>query len=167
MKSNIGVYPGSFDPITNGHIDIIKRATRIFNEVIIAVLKNPSKSFTFSIEDRVDMIKDTFKDFDNIKVESFDGLLIDYLKMKNGRVVIRGLRMISDFESEFQMALINRKMSPEFETVFLMTSEEYSFLSSSIVKEIYFLGGDISKFVPAIVLEKIKNKKAIKKWKLN
>ncbi|MCK4666418.1 pantetheine-phosphate adenylyltransferase [Candidatus Dependentiae bacterium] len=163
MKSNIGIYPGSFDPITDGHIDIINRATKIFNKVIIAVLKNPGKSFTFSVEERVDMIKDTFKDYDNIEVESFDGLLIDYLKRKNGRAVIRGLRMISDFENEFQMALINRKMSSEFETVFLMTSEEYSFLSSSIVKEIYFLGGDISKFVPGIVLEKIKNKKAIKK----
>ncbi len=163
MKSNIGIYPGSFDPITNGHIDIINRATKIFNKILIAVLKNPSKSFTFSVEERVDMIKDTFKDYNNIEVESFDGLLIDYLKSKNGRAVIRGLRMISDFENEFQMALINRKMSPEFETAFLMTSEEFSFLSSSIVKEIYFLGGDISKFVPGIVLEKIKNKKAIKK----
>ncbi len=163
MKSNIGIYPGSFDPITNGHIDIINRATKIFNKVLIAVLKNPSKSFTFSVEERVDMIKDTFKDYNNIEVESFDGLLIDYLKSKNGRAVIRGLRMISDFENEFQMALINRKMSPEFETVFLMTSEEFSFLSSSIVKEIYFLGGDISTFVPGIVLEKIKNKKVIKK----
>ncbi|HDS08983.1 MAG TPA: pantetheine-phosphate adenylyltransferase [Firmicutes bacterium] len=158
MEDNTGIYPGSFDPVTYGHIDIVHRATKIFEKVIIAVLQNPNKKITFSIDDRVEMIKDSVKDHPNIEVESFDGLLIEYLKKRRARAIIRGLRMISDFENEFQMALINRKMSPDFETVFLMTTEEYSFLSSSLIKEIFMLGGDVSQFVPALVLQKLKIK---------
>ncbi len=158
MKDHIGIYPGSFDPVTLGHLDIVDRASKIFDKVIVAVLRNPNKQVTFSIDDRIEMLNDSLKSRRNIEVDSFDGLLIDYLKKRRGRSIIRGLRMISDFENEFQMALINRKMSPDFETVFLMTTEEFSFLSSSLIKEIYMLGGDVSPFVPKLVLKKLKIK---------
>ncbi|MCP2519725.1 pantetheine-phosphate adenylyltransferase [Candidatus Aminicenantes bacterium AC-708-M15] len=154
----IAIYPGSFDPITNGHIDIIERGLKIFDKIIIGVLKNPEKNYFFSIEERVRIIKEIFKDREEIEVEPFQGLLVDFVKRKKAKVVIRGLRAISDFEYEFQMALMNRKLNPEIETLFMMPSIEYSFLSSRLVKEVFKLGGCIKNLVPAVVEKELKRK---------
>lgn len=150
------VYPGSFDPITNGHIDIVRRALKIFDNVYVAVIKNPEKKPFFSCEDRVKMIKEEFKGDKNITVDSFDGLLVDYARKVNADVIVRGLRAVSDFDYEFQMALTNLKMYPEIETIFIMTDYKYSYLSSSLVKQISGLGGDVSGFVPEHVKQKLK-----------
>ncbi|MCM8767794.1 MAG: pantetheine-phosphate adenylyltransferase [Candidatus Omnitrophica bacterium] len=154
----VGVYPGTFDPITYGHIDVIERSLKIVDEVIIAVSGFKKKDFLFSVEERVAMIKEVFKNNENVKVESFDGLLVDYLKKKNLKIVIRGLRAISDFDYEFQMVLINRKLNKEIETIFLMPREEYFYISSSIVKEIAKLNGNISCFVPKNVEQALRKK---------
>lgn len=158
----VAVFPGSFDPITNGHIDIIERAKEIFEEIIVAVLENPQKECLFNIKERVEMIKEIFKNFPNVKVETFDGLLMNYMKRKDAKVVIRGLRAISDFEYEFQMALMNRKLNPEVETLFMMPSVIYSYLSSRLVKEVYSLGGCVKDLVPPVV-EKFLEKKLKKR----
>jgi len=144
----IAVYPGSFDPITNGHIDIIERGMKIFDSIIVAVLENPKKRPLFSTEERVVMIQDLFKDNDNVRVTSFHGLLINFVKRNNADIVIRGLRAISDFEYEFQMALMNRKLTPEIETFFMMPSLKYTFISSNLVKEVSSLGGCLEGLVP-------------------
>lgn len=144
---NIAVYPGSFDPCTNGHLDIIKRASKIFDKVIVAVLSNSEKTSLFSAEERVEFIKKAARDVPNIEIISFSGLLVDFLKSCGAQIVIRGLRAVSDFEYEFQMALTNRKLCTEFETLFIPTSAEYMFLSSSIVKEIASYGGDLTGLV--------------------
>lgn len=143
----IGVYPGTFDPITNGHTDLITRSLRVFDRVIVAVAPNPSKHPLFDLADRVEMVKLATKDFPRIDVEPFSGLLVDYVKKRGACAVIRGLRAVSDFEVEFQMALVNRKLDEAFETVFFMPSEEYSYLTSSIIKEVASLGGSLSDFV--------------------
>lgn len=153
----IGIYPGSFDPITNGHLDIIERASRLCDEVIVAVLQNPSKNPLFTLEERVGLIEDAVKSYGNIKVECFSGLLIDYAKKKDAKMIIKGLRAVSDFEYEFQMALMNRKLASDIETIFLMTSSENSYLSSSLVKEVARFGGCIEGLVP------LSTKKAILK----
>jgi len=145
---NIAVVPGSFDPITSGHLDIIKRATKLYNKVIIGVVVNPYKTPLFSLEQRVNMVKDAVRDYKEIEVFSFDGLLVEFVKMHGARVIIRGLRAITDFEHEFQMAQLNRKLKPDIETVFMMASPEYAYLSSSAVKEIARYKGDISGLVP-------------------
>jgi len=132
----IALYPGSFDPITNGHLDVIKRSLSLFDKIIIAVNENPLKDFLFTAEERVEMIKKVLNDFPEIEVESFRGLLVHYAKKKGARFIIRGLRAVSDFEYEFQMDLMNRKLNPQIETVYLMTDQRYSYLSSSVVKEI-------------------------------
>jgi pantetheine-phosphate adenylyltransferase len=150
----VAVYPGSFDPVTNGHIDIVNRSLKILDKVYVAVIKNPEKKPIFSLEERVQMLKDSFKGNDSVIVESFDGLLVDYAKKKKVDVIIRGLRAVSDFDYEFQMALTNLKMCPDIETVFIMTDYKYSYLSSSLVKQIARLGGDVGSFVP----ENVKNK---------
>ena len=153
------VYPGSFDPITNGHLDIIERAVSIFDKLIIAVLENPRKSSLFSVEERIAMIRDAVSEKKlPVQIDSFSGLLIDYLKKKKARVIIRGLRAVSDFEYEFQLALMNRNLDGNIETVFLMTDEVNSYLSSNIVKEVAALGGDISKFVTPLVKEELYRK---------
>ncbi|MDD5617682.1 MAG: pantetheine-phosphate adenylyltransferase [Candidatus Omnitrophica bacterium] len=152
------IYPGSFDPITYGHIDIIKRALTIFEEVIIAVANNSSKDPLFSAEERVKMIKQATKNFDRVSVESFNGLVVDYAHKKKINVIVRGLRMISDFEYEFQMALTNRKLAPDVETIYLMPSESYSYISSKLLKEASRLGANISNFVPKFIEEKLKKK---------
>lgn len=144
----ICVYPGSFDPVTNGHMDIIQRSSKMFDKVIVAVVKNYSKKPLFSFEEREELIRRSVQDLPNVEVDSFEGLLMDYIHKKNAQVIVKGLRAISDFEYEFQMALMNRKLDPEVETIFLMTSSQYSFLSSSMVKEVASLGGCITGLVP-------------------
>jgi pantetheine-phosphate adenylyltransferase len=158
MSERIAVYPGSYDPLTNGHIDIIQRGLKIFDKIIVAALKNPSKTYLFSLEERMDMLMETFKKNPNIEVDYFEGLLVDYLKKIGVNTVVRGLRAISDFEIEFQMALMNRSIKQEIETIFLVPSICYSFVSSRLVKEIYQLGGGIEKMVPDIVDKKLKEK---------
>jgi len=150
------VYPGSFDPITFGHLDIIRRAHVLFPQLIVAVVNNPRKTALFSVQERIAMITDAVHDMPNIRVESFDGLLVNFLAMHKATIVIRGLRAISDFEYEFQLALTNRKLDSNIETLFLMPSEEYSYLNSSLVKEIARLGGNVSRFVPATVAGALK-----------
>ncbi|MCX5749148.1 MAG: pantetheine-phosphate adenylyltransferase [Candidatus Saganbacteria bacterium] len=152
----IAVYPGSFDPITNGHLDIIERAMKIFDKIFIAVLRNPEKKQHFNLEDRLEMTKEAVKSIAGVEVESFEGLLVDYAVQKKACAIIRGLRAVSDFEYEFQLALTNAHLKPEIETVFLMTGSRYSYLSSSLVLQISSLGGDISDFVPDTVNKKIK-----------
>jgi pantetheine-phosphate adenylyltransferase len=158
MKS--AIYPGSFDPITLGHIDIIERASRVFDTIYIAVIQNKAKSPFFKIEERITLIREIFKDNPKIKVEGFDGLLVDYANAKKVYTIIRGLRALTDFEFEFQMALINRKLGVEtnIDTVFLMTDEKYSYLSSSAVREIAKLKGNIREFVPHNVADAIEKK---------
>ena len=155
----IAVYPGSFDPITNGHIDVIVRALHIFDGLIISVTKNPEKKPTFSIEKRLKMIKESTKHLPNVTVEAFDGLLVDFAKKKQAHAVIRGMRALSDFDYEFQMALTNRKLDPEFETIFLMTDAKYSYLSSSLVNQISSLGGEVTGMVPQVVEKYLKKSK--------
>ncbi len=154
------VYPGTFDPVTYGHLDVIKRAAAIYDKVFIAVAHSGEKSPLFSAEERVTMIKEAASDLANVEVEDIEGLVVDYAASKSARVVIRGLRMISDFEYEFQMALTNRKLNPEIETVFMMPNESYSYLSSKLIKEVASLGADISKFVPGNVEKRLKEKMA-------
>ncbi len=157
-KKKIAVYPGSFDPLTNGHIDIIERALDIFDEVVIAVLHNPSKKALFTMEERVAMIRASFNGEKAVIVDSFGGLLVDYAKMKNAVAIIRGMRAISDFENEFQMALMNRKLNKEVQSVFLMTGFRWIFTSSSIIKQAAQFGGDISDMVPEAVKLKLMEK---------
>jgi len=152
------VYPGSFDPMTNGHVDIIQRGLKVFDEIIVAVLENPKKKPLFSTEERVSMIQETFNDNKNVTVTAFHGLLIDFAKKKNSKILIRGLRAISDFEYEFQMALMNRKLNREIETFFMMPSLTYTFLSSNLVKEVSLLGGCLDGLVPDTVENKLKEK---------
>ena len=161
MPERTAIYPGSFDPITNGHIDIIKRAVTLFDRVIVAVARNIAKTPLFSEQERMQMIVDALKDEAGVVVDSFSGLLVDYARSVQARAIIRGLRAVSDFEFELQMALVNRKMDEQLVTVFLMPHEKYTYLNSSIVKELARFGGDVSHFVPAFVhnqlLAKLRN----------
>ncbi len=158
MNSRKAVYPGSFDPLTNGHIDIIKRAAKLYDEISVAVLINTNKKELFSIEERVKLIENEIKDLPNVRVDSFHGLLVDYCEANEIGVIIRGLRAVSDYEYEMQIAQMNRSLSQAVETVFLMTNTKYSFLSSSIVKEVARFGGNIAEIVPRPVAEKLKEK---------
>lgn len=157
-KMRKAIYPGSFDPITNGHVDIIKRGLKIFDRILVAVLENPKKQPLFSAEERVSMIKEIFADQKNTEAKAFHGLLVEFAKKNDARVVIRGLRAISDFEYEFQMALMNMKLDPEIETFFMMPNLSYSFLSSKMVKEIFMLGGCLKDLVPNQVEKKLREK---------
>ncbi len=152
------LYPGTFDPVTNGHIDLIKRAVKLFGEVIVAVAHNPEKKPLFSVSERVKFLKDALGDVAGVEVVSFDGLVVDFARKNKTRLVIRGLRMLSDFEYEFQMALTNRKLADEVETIFLMPSEEYSYVSSKLLKEAAGLGADLSNFLPLSVEAALKKK---------
>ena len=145
------IYPGSFDPVTNGHLDVVERARKLFDEVIVAVAHNDEKQPLFSLEERLDLLRQTVGKIDNVRISQFEGLLVEFAVEQEASAVIRGLRAVSDFEFEFQMALMNRKLKDRVETIFLMPKEEYTYLSSRLVKEIARLGGDVSKFVPAIV----------------
>lgn len=157
MNKKIAVYAGSFDPIHNGHIDIIKRGLKIFDEIIVAILINEEKKYLFSIEERIKLIKKSINN-KNLKVETFSGLLVDFMKMKNAKVILRGLRAVSDFEYEFQMALMNHHLNPEIETFFMVPKEEYTYLSSKLVKEVVKFGGDVSSLIPEVVHQALKNK---------
>ena len=150
------VYPGSFDTITNGHIDVIKRGARVFEKVVVAVADNPAKQALFTKEERVEMIRDVTKQHRNVEVDAFDGLVVDYVHRKKAGVILRGIRTISDFEYEYQMALTNRTFAGDIETVFVMTHEEYSFVSSRLIKEAVSMGGDVSSFVPKEVEKRLK-----------
>ncbi|HYF83154.1 MAG TPA: pantetheine-phosphate adenylyltransferase [Clostridia bacterium] len=154
----IAICPGSFDPATNGHIDIIQRSAKLFDKVIVAVSNNPNKKPLFSVEERVEIIKKTCSSIENLEIDSFSGLLIEYAKSKNANAIVKGLRAVSDFEYELQMALMNKKLNPEIETVFMMTSSKYSYLSSSLVKEVARLGGCIRGLVPEMIEEEIYKK---------
>jgi len=158
MKGKIAVYPGSFDPITNGHIDVIKRALAFFDKVIVAVSAHSRKNLLFTTEERVNLIRDVYNRNKRVEVDSFNGLLVDYLRDKGIKLIVRGLRAVSDFEYEFQMALANRKLDSSIETVFLMPGEEFFFISSSVVKEIASLKGDVSSMVPEVVYKALKKK---------
>lgn len=154
----IAVYPGSFDPVTNGHIDIIERAAKIFDVVHVSIIKNPEKVPFFELEERIEMLKKGIKHIRKAKVDSFDGLLVDHARSKKAHAIVRGLRAVSDFDYEFQMALTNLRMCPEIETVFIMTDYKYSYLSSSLVKQIASLGGNVAGLVPKSVLGKLKRR---------
>ena len=149
------IYPGSFDPITNGHLDIIERASKIFDKLIVSVVENPSKQPVFTLKERVELIKECVKVYENIEVDSFTGLLTDYVKEKGASTIVKGLRIVADFEYEFQMALLNKSISPEIETIFMMTNSKYSYISSTMIKEIARLGANLDEFVPKIIKEKL------------
>ncbi|GGE16691.1 phosphopantetheine adenylyltransferase [Marinithermofilum abyssi] len=154
----LAVYPGSFDPITNGHLDIIRRGARVVDKLVVAVLHNSQKTPLFTVEERTDLIRRVTVDMDNVEVDSFDGLLVNYIHKRNANVILRGLRAISDFEYELQFASMMKKMDEEVETLFMMTNNRYSFLSSGIVKEVAHHGGDVSDLVPPLVDEALKEK---------
>jgi pantetheine-phosphate adenylyltransferase len=153
------IYPGSFDPLTNGHIDIIERSTRLFDEVIVAILTNAAKAPLFSVEERLDLMKTILQPrFKNVRLDVFHGLLVDYARRSNAKVIVRGIRAVTDYEYEFQMALMNRRLTPEIETVFMMPAESYSYLSSRLVKEVAQLGGSVKGLVPDLVEQRLLTK---------
>ena len=158
MHSVIAVYPGSFDPVTNGHLDLIERGSKIFSRLFVAVLRNQDKDPMFEIEERLEMLRQTTSAWPNVEVDSFHGLLADYARRKEARVILRGIRAVSDYEYELQMALMNRKLAPQVETVFMLPAEAYSFLSSRLVREVARLGGSLRGLVPTPVEERLKNK---------
>jgi pantetheine-phosphate adenylyltransferase len=162
-EPRVAIYPGSFDPLTSGHVDIIERGARIFDQIIVAILANVEKTPLFSEQERVEIIRDVFKDKPNVKVETFNGLLVDYAQRKKASVLVRGLRAVSDFEYEFQMALMNRHLAPGLETVFMMPAEQYTYISSRLIKEVFTLGGEITGLVPPIVEVRLRAKQKSKK----
>jgi pantetheine-phosphate adenylyltransferase len=147
----LAIYPGSFDPLTNGHVDIITRGARLFDRIIVAILVNPDKHPLFEMSERVEIARDVFKHVPNVEVDTFEGLLVDYVERRGAQVIVRGLRAISDFEFEFQMALMNRRLNHHIETVFMMPAEQYTYLSSRLIKEVFSLGGRIHGMVPDMV----------------
>ena len=152
----IAIYPGSFDPVTNGHLDILERGLKLFDKIILAILTNPKKSFLFTLEQRIDMLEDSIKEFPNVEIDTFDGLTVDFAAERNAQGILRGLRAMSDFEYEFQMALMNRRLNREIQTLFLMTGLRWIFTSSSIIKEAAQFGGTIKGMVPPIVEKRIR-----------
>ncbi len=156
--TTIAVYPGSFDPLTNGHLDLITRGSRLFDHLIVAILTNTHKQPLFSVEERLSMLRETCAPFPNVEIDTFEGLLVEYAARRNARVILRGIRAVSDYEAELQMAHLNRRMHPEAETVFLLATEDYSFISSRMIKEIITLGGDVAQFVPGAVLRSLRAK---------
>lgn len=154
----VAIYPGSFDPITNGHLDLIARGSKLADHLIVAVLENRRKQSLFSVDERVEMLREVVKPFENVEVGCFHGLLVDYVAERGANFIIRGIRAISDYEYELQIAHMNRRLSPGVETVFLMAAEAYSFVSSQLVKEVASLGGNVSEFVPPLIEEHLKNR---------
>jgi pantetheine-phosphate adenylyltransferase len=156
----VAIYPGSFDPLTNGHVDIIERGVRIFDVIVVAILVNAEKSPLFSKQERVAIVEEVFKGRPNVEVDTFDGLLVDYAARRQAQVIVRGLRAVSDFEAEFQMALMNRRLDPKIETVFMMPAEQYSYISSRLIKEVFSLGGRVHGLVPDSVEQRLREKQA-------
>jgi pantetheine-phosphate adenylyltransferase len=159
MNNVVAIYPGSFDPLTNGHVDIIHRGSRLFDRIVVAVLVNIEKAPLFTVPERVEIARETFRGWPNVEVDTFDGLLVDYARRKGASVIVRGLRAISDFEFEMQMALMNRRLNGDVETVFMMPAEPYTYVSSRLVKEVVALGGSVSGLVPEMVEERLRQKK--------
>jgi pantetheine-phosphate adenylyltransferase len=157
-RRSLAVFPGSFDPITNGHVDIVARCLKVFDEVVIAILVNPEKRPLFSVEERVEILREAYRDEARVRIDTFSGLLVEYAVAVGATVIVRGLRAVSDFEYEFQMALMNRRLDPRIETVFMMPAESYSYLSSRLVKEVFQLGGDVQKLVPPVVERRLREK---------
>jgi pantetheine-phosphate adenylyltransferase len=160
-SGHTAIYPGSFDPITNGHLDLIERGSRLVDRLVVSILSNDNKQPLFSVEERMEMLCEVIGPFPNIEVDCFDGLLVDYAARKGATVILRGIRAISDYEFELQMALMNRRLGPEIETIFLMAGEEYSYISSRLVKEVFRLGGNISGLVPPTVEARLRRRKNI------
>ena len=154
----IGIYPGSFDPITNGHLDLVERASRLVDRLVVAILRNERKQALFSVEERMHMLRNVLAAFPNVDVDCFEGLLVDYAAGRRARIIVRGIRAVSDYEYELQMALMNRRLRPEIETVFLMAGEAFSFISSQLVKEVISLGGNVSGLVPPLVETRLKHR---------
>ena len=158
QSSLVAIYPGSFDPITNGHLDLVARGSRMVGRLIVAVLRNHSKQPLFSVEERLEMLAEVVKPYSNVEVGAFDGLLVDYAASRGATMIMRGIRAVSDYELDWQMALMNRRLRPEIETVFLVAGEEYSFISSNLVKEVAALGGNVSGIVPPLVEQRLRKK---------
>lgn len=158
--SRLAIFPGSFDPLTNGHVDIVERGAQLFDRVIVAVLNNREKTPLFSVDERLAIIRDVFRHRPNVQADSFDGLLVDYARRQGASVLIKGLRAMSDFEYEYQMALMNRRLSPQLDTVFMMPAEQYTYISSRLIKEVFALGGAVDGLVPPIVEEQLRQKQA-------
>jgi len=156
----LAVYPGSFDPLTNGHVDIITRGARLFDRIVVAILINSEKSPLFTMEERVEIAREVFKDVPNVEVDTFDGLLVEYVDRRGAQVIVRGLRAVSDFEFEFQMALMNQRLNGRIETIFLMPAEQYTYTSSRLIKEVFRLGGKVHGLVPDMVEERLRSKLA-------
>ena len=156
--STLAVYPGSFDPLTNGHVDIITRGARLFDRIVVAILVNAEKTPLFNMAERVEIARAVFKEYANVEVDTFDGLLVDYVEKRKARVIVRGLRAISDFEFEFQLALMNRRLNSEIETVFMMPAEQYVYISSRLIKEVFALGGKVHGLVPELVEERLRER---------
>jgi len=158
MSTTLAVYPGSFDPLTNGHVDIILRGARLFDRIIVAILVNAEKAPLFSMDERVEITRAVFKDQPNVEVDTFGGLLVDYVERRQAQVVVRGLRAVSDFEFEFQMALMNQRLKPTIDTVFMMPAEQYTYISSRLIKEVFSLGGRVQGLVPELVEQRLRGK---------
>jgi pantetheine-phosphate adenylyltransferase len=156
--STLAVYPGSFDPLTNGHVDIISRGARLFDRIIVAILVNAEKAPLFSMEERVEIARAVFHDQRNVEVDTFNGLLVDYVERRRAQVIVRGLRAVSDFEFEFQMALMNQRLKPTIDTVFMMPAEQYTYISSRLIKEVFTLGGRVHGLVPELVEQRLREK---------
>jgi pantetheine-phosphate adenylyltransferase len=155
----LAIYPGSFDPLTNGHVDIIQRGSGLFDRIVVAILINVEKAPLFTVDERVEIARDVFGAYPNVEVDTFDGLLVEYARSRDARVIVRGLRAISDFEYEMQMALMNRHLNPAVETVFMMPAEPYTYVSSRLVKEVVALGGSVTSLVPSVVEQRLREKK--------
>jgi pantetheine-phosphate adenylyltransferase len=158
MKTSVAIYPGSFDPVTNGHLDLIARGEKMFDHLIVAVLKNVEKEPMFSLAERVDMLREVTKQWDSVEIDVFEGLLVDYARKRSAGVILRGIRAISDYEYELQMALMNRKLEPRLETVFMLPGESYSYLSAKVVREIAQFGGPLTGLVPPVVEQRLRCK---------
>ena len=158
MKNILAIYPGSFDPVTNGHLDLIERGAKIFDRLVVSILRNFDKEPLFTVEERVEMLREVTQPWANVEIDVFSGLLVDYARLREANVILRGIRAVSDYEYELQMAMMNRKLSKELETVFMMPAASYSFLSSRLVREIAQLGGSVTGFVPPIVEERLRAK---------
>ena len=157
-NGRLAIFPGSFDPLTNGHVDIILRSAHLFERIVVAVLVNADKQPLFSADERIGIIREVFREYPNIEVESFDGLLVQYARRRRASAIVRGIRAVSDFEYEFQMALMNRHLEPTLETVFMMPAEQYTYLSSRLTKEVFYLGGDVTGLVPPAVEQAMRRK---------